>query len=177
MSRVAGRYSKALFAAALEKNKLDVVTADLNSVSGIIDQSIEFKNMIYNPLIPVIKKTAVIKKIFEGSIDQLTLDFLILVCGKKRSDLLPEIIADFNIRILEYKGVLAGQIISSHPLSAEQVKDIHDKIAAQSGQEVQLSQEVDENLVGGFIVRIKDTVIDLSVRNQLLKLRNKLIFG
>ena len=81
------------------------------------------------------------------------------------------------MRILEHEGVLSGQIISSKPLSPVQVADIHKKIATQSGQKVQLSQEIDEDLIGGFIVKIKDTVIDLSVKNQLNKLRNKLVFG
>ena len=177
MSRVANRYSKALFAATLEQNKLDIVAGDLISVSSVIDQSKDFKKLIYSPLIPANKKTDIIRKIFDGKVDRLTYNFLILLCRKKRIDFLSEIIDDFKMRILEYKGVLIGQIISSKPLSPEQVADIHKKITAQSGQEVQLSQEIDEDLIGGFIVKIKDTVIDLSVKNQLDKLRNKLVFG
>ena len=177
MSRVASRYSKALFAATLEQKKLDIVVGDLNSVSSIIDQNIDFKNLLYNPLIPANKKTDIIRKIFDGKIDQLTYNFLKLLCNKKRSEFLSEIIDDFKMRILEHEGVLSGQIISSKPLSPVQVADIHKKIATQSGQKVQLSQEIDEDLIGGFIVKIKDTVIDLSVKNQLNKLRNKLVFG
>jgi F-type H+-transporting ATPase subunit delta len=177
LSRVASRYSKALFAATLEQKKLDIVAGDLNSVSSIIDQNKDFKNLLYNPLIPANKKTDIIRKIFDGKINQLTYNFLKLLCSKKRSEFLPEIIDDFKMRILEYEGVLIGQIISSKPLSPVQVADIHKKITTQSGQKVQLSQEIDEDLIGGFIVKIKDTVIDLSVKNQLNKLRNKLVFG
>ena len=48
MSRVASRYSKALFAATLEQKKLDIVAGDLNSVSSVIDQNKDFKNLLYN---------------------------------------------------------------------------------------------------------------------------------
>ncbi len=177
MSRVASRYSKAIFASALEQNKLDVVAGDLKSVSSIIDQSKEFENLINNPLIPANKKTEIVKKLFEGKSDQLTFNFLKLLCSKKRSEFLPAIIEDFNQRILLYNGVLTGKIISSQPLSDAQVSEIHDKIASQSGKKVELSQEIDKDLIGGFVVKIKDTVIDLSVKNQLDKLRNKLVFG
>ncbi len=34
-----------------------------------------------------------------------------------------------------------------------------------------------QRLIGGFVVKIRDTVIDLSVNGQLEKLRNKLVFG
>ena len=64
MSRVANRYSKALFAATLEQNKLDIVAGDLISVSSVIDQSKDFKKLIYSPLIPANKKTDIIRKIF-----------------------------------------------------------------------------------------------------------------
>jgi F-type H+-transporting ATPase subunit delta len=81
------------------------------------------------------------------------------------------------MRILDHEGILTGKIISASPLSESQVKEIHSKIKIQSGKNVELSQEIDTELMGGFVVKVEDTVIDLTVKNQLEKLRNKLVFG
>ena len=177
MSRVSSRYSKALFEIALEKNKLDIVAGDLELISQISTENIDFRNMLINPLIPATKKADVISKLIKDKTDQLTYNFLRLLCTKKRSEFLLEVIDHFMMRILDHEGVLTGQIISATPLTQDQVHDIHNRITSQSGKKVQLSQEIDKNLMGGFIVKVKDNVIDLSVRNQLDKLRNKLVFG
>ena len=177
MSRVAGRYSKALFEIALEKNKLDVVAGDFELISQISTENVDFRNMLINPLIPATKKADIFSKLFKDKTDQLTYNFLRLLCTKKRSEFLLEVIDHFRVRILDHEGILTGQIISANPLSPDQVQDIHNRIKSQSGKKVQLSQEIDKNLMGGFIVKVKDNVIDLSVRNQLDKLRNKLVFG
>jgi F-type H+-transporting ATPase subunit delta len=177
LSRVAGRYGKALFQIALEKNKLDVVARDFELISQVSNENVDFRKMLINPLIPAMKKADIISKLFKDKTDQLTFNFLKLLCTKKRSEFLLEVIDNFKVRILDHEGVLTGQIISATPLSQDQVQDIHNKITSQSGRKVQLSQEIDKDLMGGFIVKVKDRVIDLSVRNQLDKLRNKLVFG
>jgi F-type H+-transporting ATPase subunit delta len=177
LSRVAKRYSKALFDTALEQAKLEVVADDLQMIAEVADKSSDFKGVLANPLIPAAKKTEIFNTLFSGKIDNLTRNFLQLISSKKRSEFLLEMISDYQQRLRDHKGMLTGEIISYRPLSATQVEDIHKRISQQTGKTVQLSEQVDESLVGGFVVKIKDTVIDLSVKNQLEKLRNKLVFG
>ena len=177
MSRVANRYTKALFEAALEDNKIDAVRSDFDTIKSVIEESAQFREFIYNPLVPATQKAGMVRQIFENKLDRLTFHFLILLCDKKRSDFLPEIIGKFHEKLLDHQGVVTGTVISSQPIPEDQVKSIHDKITANTGKKVQLSQVIDKSLLGGFIIKIKDTVIDLSVKNQLNKLRDKMIFG
>jgi len=177
VSRVANRYTKALFELAVEEKKIEIVRSDFDMIESVLKESGQFSELIHNPLIPASQKARLMQQIFENKLDRLTYNFLILLCNKKRSDLLPEIIKKFYQKLLDYQGVITGLVISSQPIAQEQLESIHKKVSAGTGRKVQLSQEIDQSLLGGFIIKIKDTVIDLSVKNQLSKLRNKLIFG
>lgn len=177
MSRVANRYSKALFEAAVGQHKLDKVKSDLSDVEDIIHANDDFDSMLRNPLIAATKKAGIMRGIFAGKLDILTENFLVMLCLKKRAEFLQEIISSFAARVLELEGIISGQVISPAALSNEQFRLIEEKITKATGLQVQLTQQINENLIGGFVVKIKDTVIDLSVSNQLNKLRNKLVFG
>jgi F-type H+-transporting ATPase subunit delta len=177
LSRVANRYSKALFHAAREENKIDSIDADLKAVQNLIIQNAEFRGMLINPLIPATKKTELMSHIFKGKVDILTHRFLQMVCDKNRSNLLLEIINRFYELLYAFKGILKGKIISAQALDSEEVQNINEKIKDMTGKKVELELETDADLVGGFIVKIEDTIIDLSVKGQLDKLRKKLVFG
>ena len=177
MSRVANRYGKALFQIALENNKIDRVGSDLNMIRDIIKSNVEFRSMLLNPLIPEAKKSIILEKLFREKVDPLTYHFLILLCTKKRSNILSEVIDRFYVLLYDHKGILRGKIISAQQLSADQVERINKNITVITGKSVELELETDSNLLAGFVVKIKDTVIDISVKNQLEKLREKLVYG
>jgi F-type H+-transporting ATPase subunit delta len=177
MSRVANRYSKALFQLARERQKIDGVQADFNSLQELMRTSVDFRQLLHNPLITAAQKVDIISRTFQGKSDDLTLHFLVLVCRKKRSQLLEEIISDFHDRVLENKGILKGSLVSAHHLVPDQLDQIRKHLEEATGKTIILEEHLDQNLVGGFVVKIKDTVLDLSVKGQLERLRAKLIYG
>ena len=118
-----------------------------------------------------------LKKLFRDKLDLVTYHFLILLCTKKRSNILSEVIDGFFMLLYDYRGILKGKIISAQQLPAEQVEQINENIRIITGKSVELELETDASLIAGFIVKIKDTVIDMSVKNQLEKLREKLVYG
>lgn len=177
MSRVANRYGRALFQIALEKNKIDLVASDLTTVKDLIEQNNDFRDLLLNPLISVNKKSSVILKLFVERVDPLTYHFLNLLCSKKRSNILSEVIDCFYLLLYDYKGILKGEIISAQPLQTEQIDTINKQVTAMTGKIVELDVKTDTKLLGGFIVKVKDTIIDMSVKNQLEKLREKLIYA
>jgi F-type H+-transporting ATPase subunit delta len=177
VSRVANRYAKALFEAAREENKIDAVRNDIDLITSVLGESDPFNELIYNPLIPAGRKAQAVRRTFGNLLDQLTFNFLLLLCMKKRSEHLPEIMRKFNEMLLDYQGVITGSVVSPQPLPQDQLDSIQKKISTETGKEVRITQETDPDLLGGFVIKIKDTVIDLSVINQLNKLRSKMVHG
>jgi len=75
--------------------------------------------------------------------------------------------------VKDHKGIVPVTLISATTLSKESKDKILSKIKI-SGQ-IELTELIDEKLIGGFVVRIGDIQIDASVNNQLKKLKLDLI--
>lgn len=177
MSRIAFRYSKALFELSLENETFAEVENDLMSIKNIIENNDTFKSFLVNPLIPAKVKTEKLKSIFKNSVNKLTLNFLIFLSSKKRSEFLLEVIERFEEYATEYKGILKAQLYSVFPLDSNQKETIKNRLEKDTKKIVHLTENIEKSLLGGFIVKIRDSVVDYSLRRQIEKLREKLIYS
>ena len=66
-------------------------------------------------------------------------------------------------------------ITSASALSDAQLATLVDALTARFGRDVNLETQVDENLIGGAVIRAGDVVIDGSMRSSLQGLSNALI--
>ena len=89
MSRVAKRYSKALFQLGDEENKLNQLEKDLVQIEDLLEESEEFKTFIANPLISEIEKAKIITRMFKGKLSDTGYNFLQLLTEKKRQEIFP----------------------------------------------------------------------------------------
>jgi F-type H+-transporting ATPase subunit delta len=177
LSRVAIRYSKALFDLALEKNMVNEVRSDLEMIYKVCLDNPDFKQLLNNPLIEESTKSVVLKDLFEAKVNPLSYKFLQLLSRKRRSGLILEMIDNYVERVLEHQGILSCILISSQQVDTDHVNSIKGRIEEMTGKKVIFSFQTDESLMGGFIVKIKDTVIDLSIKTQLEKMRTRLVHG
>ena len=177
MSRIAIRYSKALFELALEKKQLPEIESDLMLIKEQITKNDEFQRYLLNPLVPAKSKTELLKKTFKDVVGTLTMNFLVLTSSKRRSEFLKEIIEKFEALALEYNQIISAQVYSAVTLNSEQTEAIQKRLEEKTGKAVQLEEITDNSLLGGFIVKIRDSVIDYSLKRQMERLKDKMIFG
>jgi len=174
LNRVAKRYAKALFEFAQEQKLLPEVHADLQHIRELIETSPEFDRLLTNPLITESEKSRMIRPIFEGKINTITVNFLELLSEKRRLEYLSDVIDSFEHFLLEYENKVKGEVISAIPLSDDQMNAIKTHVEGLIGKNLLLQEKVDKQLLGGFVVRVQDMVIDNSIRAQLEKLRERL---
>jgi F-type H+-transporting ATPase subunit delta len=174
-SRVSKRYAQALFKEGKEKNKLNSLGQDLDQLSRVFHKSSEFRRLIDSPIIPANTKEAAFADIFQGKIDAVTFDFVQLLIRNGREYLLPEIIDVFGKILDDYQGIIRGEVQSVVPLSEDQLDDLKSKLNEMTGKNVILTQSRDKRLLGGFVVKIEDKVIDASLLNQLSKMGEFLV--
>jgi F-type H+-transporting ATPase subunit delta len=98
-----------------------------------------------------------------------------MVTEKKRIALLPAIIDVFHRLVLAYRNTVEGELVSAVALNETQVEKIKTNIETMIGKSVLLKEDIDTSIIGGFVVRVEDLVIDNSIRYQLEKLREKLV--
>jgi F-type H+-transporting ATPase subunit delta len=177
LSRVAKRYVRALFGLAVEKQSLDAVESDLEQIGLLLESSAEFRSFLSNPLIGDPERLAVVRELFENKVQPITFQFLHLLSDKKRLDTLPDVVQIFKKMLLQRRQIVEGELISAVELESAQEAAIRKQMETMIGKQVKLTRRIDPGILGGFVLRFEDVVIDNSVRNQLIKLREKLIAG
>lgn len=171
---VASRYAKSLLDLAVEKGQLDAVYADMLQVSDVAGGSREFITFLNSPVINTDKKIAVLKSIFEGKLNALTLGFLTLVAGKRRESIIPEMASSFIDQYRAHKNILTAVVTSAQGLDAATRQKALDLVKTQLNGEIELVEKTDPKLIGGFILKIGDKQIDRSVSRQLSNLKKEL---
>ena len=173
-TKAAGRYAKALLELALDQQKIEVIENNMQQIITVANEAHDFQVFLSSPLIKVDKKLEVIKTIF-GNFDALSISFLEMVATNRREALITEIASAFLAQLKEHRGIVPVTIISAKTLDAQTKAQITSKISASIKGTLEITENVDESLIGGFIVRMGDHQIDASVANQLKRLKQQFV--
>lgn len=175
--RIATRYAQALISAAEEQKLLDRVAADMETLERIMRDSRDFMLFLRNPIIKSEKKGSLFSAIFAASLHSVTMGFLQLLTEKGREEVLPDIARKFFALRDEKLGIVNVGIRASTELSKEQQKTIQKRFEDITRKTVRLNVSVENELKGGFLARVGDTVFDGSVKRQLELLRERFAEG
>ena len=168
LSKVAEPYAEALLDLAKSNDSLKETTNDMNIVSQFLANSSDLKKFLGNPLITKEAKKNVVKDILGEQIDGSTLKFLLLLVERGRIELLENIAQKFLELSFKQESIEIAKITSSIQLSAQQQKEIAEKLKVITGaKQIKLALKVDPSLIGGFTIEIGSKMIDTSIRGQL----------
>jgi F-type H+-transporting ATPase subunit delta len=173
LERISRRYSIALYEEAKSLGDLDTISGDVDSVVDIIESNRELALFFGSPIIDQVKKTAITKEIFEGKISKLMLNFILLLIERHRDGGVVDILKDFRELKNEKDGIVTVDVTSAVELTDDEKNQIKNKIDSYTKLNSKPTFKVEPDLVGGFIVKIKDVVLDASIRHQLEILRKR----
>lgn len=172
-SRAAIRYAKALLEQAGEANIQDVIFGDMRSVYDTIQGSRELQVALQSPVIKAEDKKQILEKIFTDQ-DKLTLSLIRVLAANRRTDILGRVAKSFVDLYKTQKGIKDAKVITAVPLTDAMEEKVMAKVKQLTGsQSVTLTNEVDANILGGFILRVGDVQYDASIRNQFENLKKQ----
>jgi len=175
LSKVAEPYAEALIDLAISTDALKETTNDINIVSQFLANSSDLKKFLGNPLITRNAKKTVVKDILGEQISGSTLKFLLLLVDRGRIEVLENIAQKFLELSYKQESIEIAKITSSIQLSAQQQKEIAEKLKAITGaKQIKLALKVDPQLIGGFTIEIGSKMIDTSIRGQLKQISSLL---
>ena len=172
-SRAAIRYAKALLATAQEQQAVDQVADDMESVYMTLENSQELKAVLASPVISADLKGDTLKAIF-GKVSPVVKTFLELVAENNRANHLDGVALKYKQLYQELQGKQEAEVTTAVPLTPALEKVVMDKIKTLTDKKVELVSTVDQDIIGGFILRLGDQQFDASVANQLQSLEHKL---
>ena len=95
ISNIAVPYAKALFDFALERDTMESVHKDMQTLASLCKSNRDFLLMLKSPILKTEKKQKILKTIFGDSISEITRGFLKIITTKKRESLLPDMALAF----------------------------------------------------------------------------------
>jgi F-type H+-transporting ATPase subunit delta len=172
---ISTRYARAFIDLAESKNTLKDVAGDMLLLKNTFDGSRELRNVLSNPVIKKDDKSAILISLFEKKVSEDTINFLKFIVDKNREDKLADIVRRFNEIYDEKTGIVNAEVTGAFEIEKD-LKDYFKKAVENYSQKIaRVKYSSNENLIGGFRIRIGDTVIDASVKNQLELLKTKLL--
>ena len=168
---VAHRYAKSLLDFAIEKNVVDAVYTDTVGFKETCEGSKDLVLALKSPIIKHYTKLAILNKLFKSIFNPITYSIFVIITNKNRESILPAIAKQFINLYTEFKGIQKAEITSASALTEDQKKAVTKIVKDYTGKEVQLTEHIDESLIGGFILRVGDQQIDDSIRRKLNDLK------
>lgn len=170
--RIASRYAKSLLELAQEQNAVEAVLADMTLLEEVCDSNRDFLLVLKNPIVSSDQKLKILTKIFEGKVNNLSLEIFKILARKKREQYLLDIAKVFRKQYNELTGVVEASVTTVSPLSEGNKSDINGLLAKLTNDaKVELLEYVNPDLIGGFVLKIGDKQIDDSVSGKLRELR------
>lgn len=173
-SKIAVRYAKAFFELALEKDQLEKLKKDIDTIDAACGQQ-DIQLLLDSPVVKTSKKKELFTSIFKGKIEDITLNFLLMITGNKREMHIPAICRNFIDKYRKHKGVKAAKVTTSSLIGEDLKQQIRKVIADVFNSEVELTTAENSDLIGGFILRVGDQQIDASVSTKLKKIKREFL--
>jgi F-type H+-transporting ATPase subunit delta len=174
----AARYAKALLDVAIKESSAAQAEQDLKRFIDLFDQYPDLKKALMNPAIPVTSK----RRVMQDLVTRLELSrpvarLLLMLADRDRLILLPDLVAVYRERLLDYEQVVRAEVITATTLDPSRADRLQRRLSEVTGRRVTMSTSVDPSIIGGVIARIGSVVYDGSVATQLAKIRDRLVQG
>ncbi len=172
----ANRYARALMEVVLRENgDLERAGQELSEFVDLLREHAELQKVLLNPAIPAPRKhAAVLQLTTRAETSTIVSKLLALLAERDRLILLPDLLASYGDRLLDYRKVVRAELTTAAPLPPENAQTISHRLAAVASRAVSLQTKVDPSIIGGLIARIGSTVYDASVVGQLQKMKQRL---
>ncbi len=173
-SQISVRYAKALFQSASEKEILEQVYNDMELLALTCKQE-EFQYMLVVPTLKPSQKAKLMGAIFKSKISETSMSLINLVVQNKRDIYLPGIARNFRDLYRKAMKISAASLQTVEPLEDKALESIKKMLAGVYDSNVELSTNLDESLIGGFVLTIENMQYDASVATSLKKFRKQLL--
>ena len=169
---VANRYAKSLLDLSIEQKVLDSTYNDMVLINKTISENTDLNLLLKSPVVNTDKKQNILSEIFQSRISELSYRFLQLITSKKRENLVSNISKSFINQYKKVNNIIEAELTSAVELEQQQKNKIISLINKDDNATIEIKETINSDILGGFIVKIKDKQIDTSLTKEIRELRN-----
>jgi ATP synthase F1 delta subunit len=172
MEEIARVYAQALFEAAQDADKLDEVHEQLDSFTDAMNETDDLRVFFFSPYFSSTEKREAIRAAVSGADDEFV-NFLELLAEKHRMPAIFAIRSRFDELWAEAKKRLEVRVTSAVELDQGVIDKVGAEVHRQTDREIDMTADVDPEILGGLVLRVGNRVLDASLRSKLERLRKE----
>jgi F-type H+-transporting ATPase subunit delta len=172
VEEVAQVYARALFEVAVERDSLDEIHEQLAQFSDAMHENRQLATFFFSPYFSVSEKKEGLERAVQGAHPAFA-NFLQALIERHRMPVIFRIRAEFDALWEQARKLLPVAITSAVKLDSDTVRSLGDRIGKQVDRQVEVSTEVDPDILGGVVLRVGNVILDASIKNRLEQLRKQ----
>lgn len=171
--RAAKRYAHALIDLAQDQNSLDQLLEQTQLITYTLKESDDLRRVLNSPVVKNDDKQHIAKAVFKSA-DSMLHGLFDLLGDNNRFDHLKWICQSYKHRYNEIHHIQEAHMSSAIELDDSIIKALKAKIKDITGDDAQVTTEVNEALIGGFVLKLNDLQYDASLSGKLNKIKRSL---
>ncbi len=173
---IAKRYATALYDFAVQTGKESAVYAQVQSLVALFSYEKQLRRVLENPVLDGGAKMDLLKKLSGGEMEPVLESFLNLVFSQDREKFLLFMMYSFVDIYKQRHGIMEVKLTTASELDPAVVERIGELVKEKTGsREVELSQQTDPSVIGGFSLRMDDMLVDDTIASQLQSIKKQLV--
>ncbi len=170
-ARLKSRYAKSLLSLVVEKNMLEEALSDMKHIKKVCSTNKDLTLLLKSPVVKTDKKLSILNEIFSKQISKLTLSFITIITTKKREMHLEGIAESFVSQYKRHNNIESVTLTTANPVDETTKKEILNYLSSLGNKDIELSEVVDEDILGGLVLRMGDKQLDASVIKNIKELK------
>jgi F-type H+-transporting ATPase subunit delta len=172
VEEIARVYAESLFEVARERGKLDPAREQLGQFADALDRDRDLQVFFFSPYFSSAEKRDGISAAVSDAEPEIV-NFLELLAEKHRMPAIFRVRQRFEELWAKEKRRLEVRLVSAVELEPEVVERVGAEIERQTDRRIDLRSEVDEDILGGLVLRVGNMVLDASLRSKLERMRKE----
>ena len=173
MNRAAIRYAKAILDFARDNGNVDAVMNDMKSITATLEGSKDLRNALSSPIVKSEDKRAILREVFSAGSKE-TMGLIDILVDNQRTSILGDVAGSYIEEYNKSQSIEAATVTTAVALTPELEAKVLAKVTELTGStNVTLTNEIDESIIGGFVLRVGDMQYNASIASQLGKLKRE----
>lgn len=172
---VADRYAEALFQLATEQGQRAETERELTVACSMLASQPALGRALQSPEVPVEVKRSIVGQVFATGFSTLVANFIHLLVDRQRIGMLEAIASTFHRLHDQAENRIDVEVCVAVEMPREVHQAVQSRLTEATGHVVSVQWRVDPEILGGVVVRIRDHLIDYSLKAQLQELRERLV--
>lgn len=174
-SVVESTYGTALFELSQELNLCEEITQDFQAMIDVLHTQPDFVKLMNSPQLDKQVKKQLFDEVFQGNVETVLLNFVKLLIDKNRVYYVFDIQRAFMALYYEHRDIEVVQLTSAHALDEAANQRIVAMLETKLNKKVKLVCSIDESLIAGIRIKVKDQVIDNTVLTRLTNMKKQVV--